>query len=363
MTPGSPSNRVVIVVLAVVAGCVTLLFAAALVLAYPQGVDLQIPLRAAQRWGAGLPPYVPAPPGVRVGPDLPFLYPPFLLPLVSPLLAVPREPLLIGWSAVCFCLAIYSCRRLGIPYVAALPIMLWPPFLEGILGGNVQIAVFAAFVTAFWRWPVQAAWRPWAKDETALCATSLADGLLATSVGALKVTQVHAWLLILRERPATAIRAALLLGVVALATVPATGLALYGAWLGQLSAAADPALGILGSPAAYFLPPALALGLLVATMLLVRWVPHPDAALWVGILMIVGSPSVQTFGWLFALPGLLVVRREIALICALLLATDYAILRWTALGLLVATLILSNRWPTLRQGVPKRPDARTATAG
>lgn len=349
LTPGARPNRMLLLGLTVVAGVGTLLYAAALLLVFPQGVDLEIPLRAAQRWAVGQPPYLPAPPGVRVGPQLPFLYPPFVLPLVSPLLSLPRMPLLVGWSAACFLVAVYSCRRLGIPVPAAIAAMLWPPFLEGILGGNVQIPVFAAFVTAFWRWPERPDWTPRTKGEAELRAASVTDGSLAAAVGLLKVTQFHAWLLVLRSRPRAAVGAALLCAVLIGATLALTGTRVYGDWLAQLSAASDPRLGILGDPLAYGFPQWVSIALLALTAVLVLWIPLNEAPLWLGILLVLGSPSLQTFGWLFLLPSLVVIRGEVGLICALLLATNVGPLRWLALAVTTAALLLAPRWPSLRR--------------
>ena len=76
-------------------------------------VDIEIPLRAADRWIQGSQPYLASSFAAPVGYDLPFLYPPVVLPFLVPL------------------------------------ILAWPPFAEGILGGNVQVLLVAAFVAVF----------------------------------------------------------------------------------------------------------------------------------------------------------------------------------------------------------------------
>ncbi len=62
------------------------------------GIDMQIPLDAAERWMAGGLPYEPD--GFRPGQNAnpPFLYPPVVLPLFAALTAVPRT--LVVWGAV-----------------------------------------------------------------------------------------------------------------------------------------------------------------------------------------------------------------------------------------------------------------------
>ncbi|HSL34890.1 MAG TPA: hypothetical protein VK871_14655, partial [Candidatus Limnocylindrales bacterium] len=91
--PPGPSARIERIVVAVIAGLallVTLLTLRDLLIYYPYGVDLEIPLRAAARWTSGGEPYLPESFDVIAGPELPFLYPPVVLPFVAPLLAVPR---------------------------------------------------------------------------------------------------------------------------------------------------------------------------------------------------------------------------------------------------------------------------------
>ena len=64
---------------------------------YPIGVDLEIPLRAAERWLAGADPYPASAFSAGSGPDLPFLDPPFVLPLIAPLTFLPRTIVFIAW--------------------------------------------------------------------------------------------------------------------------------------------------------------------------------------------------------------------------------------------------------------------------
>ncbi len=118
---------------------------------YPIGVDLEIPLRAAERWLGGGDPYPASAFDAPNGPDLPFLYPPFVLPIVAPLTLLPRGVVFVAWTVVLVVAAYTSCRGLGFgPLVAGL-VMLWPPFAEALLGGNVQILLFAAFAALMYR--------------------------------------------------------------------------------------------------------------------------------------------------------------------------------------------------------------------
>lgn len=143
---GSTSDRILRAVLWLLLAVVTAIAWHDVLARYAVGIDVEIPLRAAQRWIDGGQPYRPesflAPPG----PDLPFLYPPFVLPFIAPLLAVPRWLIAIGWAGIELAVAAWSCRRLAIPWRWVPFVLCWPPFAEGLLGGNIQVVLFGAFV-------------------------------------------------------------------------------------------------------------------------------------------------------------------------------------------------------------------------
>ena len=61
-------------------------------------VDLEIPLRAAERWQAGQPPYLASAFTSPPGATQPFLYPPFTLPFLALLTGLPRA--FVGTVAV-----------------------------------------------------------------------------------------------------------------------------------------------------------------------------------------------------------------------------------------------------------------------
>ena len=65
-------------------------------------------------------------------------------------------------------------------------------------------------------------------------------------------------------------------------------------------------------------------------MLLAFVVPPRHAAAWLGILMIAGNPSLRIFSMLYLVPGLLLIRREIALLAALLVASYFPPALWLA---------------------------------
>lgn len=344
-TAGTPSNRLFRFALGVLAGAIILAVARNLVLSFPTGVDLEIPLRAAERWLHGGEPYVASSFQVESGPGLPYLYPPFLLPLLAPLTSAPRSLVLAAWCAVCGLSALATLRRLAVPWRYVPGFLLWPPFLEGILGGNVQILLFAAFVFAFWaQSSAQPAERPFARLAGSGFAPAWRAGL-AASIGLLKITQVHAWLLALRANPRNALLAASVFAALVASTLPLTGFSIYLGWLHQLQRASDPAWIPGGPGIGRVLPSLLVAPVVLASALATFKVPRGTAATWTGVLLIVGSPSLHSFGWLFLLPALLTVRAEIALIAVLCLASYGVALYWLAFVLVVGCLALGHRWP------------------
>lgn len=325
-----------------------------LIATYPVGVDLEIPLRAARRWLDGGQPYLSGSFQAGPGYDLPFLYPPFVLPIVAPLLALPRLLVTVIWLGLGILVAVWTCRQLAIPW-RWIPLgLLWPPFFEALLGGNVQLILFAAFAALMYARPGGVApWHPVDRDPGDGDRPALVDGLLAVANGALKVSQVHPWVLLLRRRPRAAVLGAAVVVAIVLATLPLTGIELWFDWLAQLNRANDPSWPRIGSSFTQYLPWPVGLGVTVATLGLAFVVPRRHAGAWLGILMVVGGPSLRTFGLLYLLPSMLLVRREFALVAAFLLATYMVAGIWLAVILIAATLVLGLRYPALLEPVPE----------
>ncbi|HZM00974.1 MAG TPA: glycosyltransferase 87 family protein, partial [Planctomycetota bacterium] len=350
------STALRIVRLALLAALVVLVLqrAVAITRTFELGVDLEIPLRAAERWLDGGRPYDPAAFQVAEGPGLPFLYPPFLLPLLAPLAGLPRQPVLLAWVAACLLSALAACRRLGLPPAWWPLAVLWPPFLEGIWNGNVQVHLFAAFVCALFEPVPRGADGPRPRDGSRPETIGAPQGLLAALVGSLKASQVHAWLLVARLRPRAALLGALPLAAVVLLTLPAAGPGLYREWLAQADRATDPSWPPIGAPLSLLVPRPVAIAVSAASLLLVFLLPRRQAAPWTGLLLVAAAPTVHTYAWLFLLPAMLVVRREIALVAALYFASYHAAGWWLGFALVAVALGLAGRYPALRH-VPAQP--------
>jgi len=283
-------------------------------------VDLEIPLRAAERWTAGLPPYQPEAFASPPGATQPFLYPPYLLPFLAALTMLPREVVAVVWVALLMLTAVLACRRLAIPWRWMPLVLAWPPFSEGIFGGNVQVLLFAAFVYLFWQAP-NASERVPRVGASATSATE--SGGLSTFIGAIKVSQLQPWIYVLRHRPLAALGALAVLG------------------------ASDPGWDLGGIAVTRFLPglPGLAI---VALCLVAAWfVPKRTAGEWIGVLSTVGSASLHIFGMLFLGPALLTIRRELALLAVISITTYSYLGSWTGIAICALAFAAGTRWPQL----------------
>ena len=313
---------------------------------WPAGVDLEIPLRAAARWAGGSQPYPASAMLVQSGPDLPFLYPPYLLPLLVPIAGLPRDAVIDFWLVGGLLVSIWACRRLGIPWPAVPFVLAWPPFLEGLTTGNVQVFAFAAFVALFYApadGPAGVRPRPRAFER----ARALPSGLLAAAIGALKVTQLLPLASLVRLQVRAVVVAVLALAALVIVTLPFTGAAAYGDWLAQLQRAADPAWapGGLTLGRSVGIPDAAVIAGGVAIALAAR---GRDLGAWLGIALLLATTSVHGYTFLFLLPGLLTIRRDLVIPIAALFLGFYPGAWWLATGLVAAALLCMPRWTWLR---------------
>jgi hypothetical protein len=324
--------------LAVLAALVCVAGGAVTLATQPFMVDLEIPLRAAERWAAGGQPYL-APAfgaGVRAY-DLPFLYPPPVLPLLAPFAALPRIVVIVPWIAATVGAAVWLCRRLGIPWVAVPIALAWVPFSEGLVGGNAQVLFVAAFAAVFFG-PPGGPWQPRQRDPAAAASSRRAagDGLATAVLPALKLNQPHAWVALLRRRPAGAVVGLLGMAGIALFTLPLTGIELWRDWLEQVARAADPGWVLRGSALVSLFPVPVSVGLAVISVIAVAALPTSRLVAGTGLLLVVGVPSLRNYGALFVLPALFEVRRELALVAVICIGLGAAPLVWTGILLLAA---------------------------
>lgn len=326
-----------------------------LVISYPPYVDAEIPLRATERWMAGGQPYLASSFAAQPGYDLPFLYPPPVLPLVAPLTLLPRELVWTVWCGACLAAGVFAVRRLGFRWHFVPFVLLWPPFAEAIIGGNAQVVLFAAFATVFWTG--RGASRTVGPHERK-APTNARDGVFAALVPFLKVSQPHALVALLRIRPGAAVIGIAFLAGVVVATLPLTGPDLWGAWLAQLGRAADPAWAIGGASLTRGLPPLVGAVGLGATIVGCLVVPRRRLGAWAGVLTVLGAPSLRIFGVQFCLPAMIEIRREIALVAAMLVATYTLPGLWAGIALVTVAFAAAERYPLFSE--PGGVDPSTA---
>jgi hypothetical protein len=362
-TQSSPANRQLrrgLVALLVIA--TIMVVPAALARAIP-GIDLDIPLRAASRWVTGGQPYVASSFALTEGTGLPYLYPPWLLPLLAPFTFLPQTIVVGAWLAFVAGASAWTCHRLSVPWKMVPLVLLWPPFVEGLVSGNVQMLQLAAFTALFFlpgrsweprpRLTGEPDQHPDAKPRT-LRHDGL-DGVLAAGVGALKYTQLLTLVWLLRRRPRAAILGGLALAGVAVAMLPFTGISVYSDWLAQLGRAADPNWALTGGPLSMLVGRPLATAVAVVAVIAMFFVRGRDAGAWVGIALVVAAPSIHGFGMLFLLPAILVLRRDLAITIALLIARYNIYAWWIAIVVTVVALAASNWIPELRAPVKEEP--------
>jgi hypothetical protein len=353
---GSGPNRLLRVGLSVIAiAIVAWSLLNHLLFVYPFSVDLEIPLRAAQRWVDGGQPYLASAFSSPPGPTQPFLYPPFTLPFLAALLTVPETLLQFAWFLICLGCAVVAIRRLAFPWLWVPFALAWSPFAEPIIGGNIQVVLFLAFVVLFWRGVARTPeFRPVERDVAEPSESAGRLGILAALNGAFKASQVQPWLFLAHHRPVAAtIGAGLIIAIIAV-TLPITGIDPWFEWVRQLGRATDPTWDLGGIAIGRFAPPGVGLAITVLTSLAVLLLPiRPGAAAWIGVLSVWGTPSLHPFGLLFLVPAMILIRRELALVAATLIATTTYQGSWAGIVLVSLALLGSLRYPGLRE--PTRP--------
>ena len=231
-------------------------------------------------------------------------------------------------------------------------VLLWPPFSGAIAAGNLQAVMFAAFAWLYWDRARLGDPRPVAREPVASTRPALIDGLLAALIPATKVSQGHAFVGLLRLRPRAAIFGALAVAMAVAALLPLVGPSVWVAWLEQLARAADPTWPLRGSSLTRDLPAIATTAFAGLTMLAALAVPRARAGAWIGLLTVIGAPTLRLQGVIFAVPAMLELRRELCLVAAILVATYTFEGLWLGIGLVAVAYALSARFPVLLEQRP-----------
>jgi hypothetical protein len=286
--------------------------------------DLGIYLRAGQHFLDGSAVYAQTPlasqPLDRTW--YPFLYPPFTLPFFG-LLSLLPVPVSHGlWVAGSLTLGLLALRLIGLPWRWVIPVIVWPPFFEGLWVGNVAVPALFLFAIG-----------PW-----------LGAGLVLGAVFKSYTAVATLWLA--RERSWLQLAAGLAI-VVALiaATLPLTGTQLWSDWLDglrvyQSSQRLLPSLYGLGLPRFVPFPVYAAAALLaIAGAWLVR---GRDSLARFGTATVVAAPSLFGHGMLMAVPSILSLRTAWAWLAIGLLSTPDGALWWLAIGVVTASWLVAE---------------------
>jgi hypothetical protein len=349
---GSRGNRLVRFGLACATGLAVALAWVGLLQKGAWGVDLSIILDATERWLAGGSPYVP---GAVTDPDtfgLPMLQPPYFLVAAAPLTFLPRVAVLVTWILLLAVVAAVAVRRTGVRGWWLAAVLAWPPVAEGVVTGNVQVVSFAAFAALFWAGSRGGAEVGEGGSTLRRSRRPMVDGLLGASIIALKVSQVQAWSHVLGRRPMAAIAAATCVALGVLITVIVTGPQLWSDWVAQLSSASSAGVVAWGYSVVGPLDPPLQALLIGASVIAAMMVRGPRAAVIVGLLFVIASPSLRMHGLVYLVPAMLFVRREIAMVGALLISLYLPALVWAGIALITGTAIAAIRLEGLREPPP-----------
>jgi glycosyl transferase family 87 len=346
--PGTRATTAVRVAFGALAVVVFIRSAIPILTTFPVALDAIIPLEAAKRWLAG---------GVVYAPDgftnqnllPPFLYPPFVLPLVAPFTLPPEILVRWAWVAVLLGLALLTMRRLAIPWVIVPFVLLWTPMLGGLWGGNVSVAMFAAFVAAFWRTPARHDLDPEPRDLDGAEPPDARVAWLAASVASIKLSQAQAWLAMAGRSLRAAVLGALPWVAVVVVTLPLVGLDSYGAWLAQLGRASDPSWAPMGPSLLHYLGTTAFTILTLASFVVALRLRGRDTGVWLGLVMLLVTPNMHNHSALFLLPALLRIRREVALVAAMLTGTLTYEGWWLGIALVTVVMLAGQRWPFLRE--------------
>jgi hypothetical protein len=217
--------------------------------------------------------------------QLPFVYPPFLLPVFAALSRLPSVVAIAIWESLAIAAVILALRLLGVRR-AWIPLMfLWPPIIVGLSVGNAAPFGFLG-LAAGWRWG----------------AALVLGGVfkIQAAIPSLWLLREHRW------RPFLLGCAAI--AVLVLLTLPLTGFAVYLDWLRGLAAFQETLRrfpGEKGSALQRYLPEALAIALAVLAGIVAVLASGRMGLSRFGIVALVASPTLYIHGFTFLLPAAL----------------------------------------------------------
>jgi hypothetical protein len=273
---------------------------------------------------------------------LPYLYPPPTVVLFAALAALPGDLGGVLFVAGSVALAFFGLRQIGLSVVWSLAFLLWPPMFNGIMSGNVAIALFGLFALA----PV------------------LGAGLVISPM--FKPYTVIQALWLLRERRWAAIVAGVVVVAAAcILTLPLVGgLQAWRDWIAALGAFAESEQAVRqlrGIALERYAVPTVAvlIAAVALTVVALRRRGGPSLA-GLGVATIVAQPTLYLHGFTVAAPAMLALRSAWLWLAAAALAVVgppilHGRFEWPGPWLALAVVVASWALPALRR-VPDQPD-------
>jgi Glycosyltransferase family 87 len=240
--------------------------------------------------------------------DYPYLYPPFTLPFVAVLAALPFPLVATAWVALQVVAAVLTFRLIGIRPRWWLVLLAWPPVFQGLFVANVSI--FAGFLFAAGPW--------------------FGAGLLLA--GVFKVYSALAGLWLARERRwRPIVTAVVALAAVSLMTLPLTGIERWREWIAGLvwfrqSQDLLPN-SLYGIALPHYLPQIVAVAIGAAVVAAAWFARRTEGLARFGVATIVASPSLYAHGIIPGLPAMTTLR-----------------LRWAWLVVAVTSVVPGEAW-------------------
>jgi hypothetical protein len=281
--------------------------------------DLGIYLKAGAHFVAGTPVYLQTPMTARPTDltDYPFLYPPLTLPPFAVLSMLPTPIAQAIWVSGSLALGLAALRIFGLPWRWLVFVAVWPPLFQGLWVGNVAVPALALFALG-----------PW-----------LGEGLVVGAIFKSYTGLAALWLVCERRWRQLAAGVAVVV-VLAVITLPLTGIGSWGAWIDALRLYQTSQVNVpvlYGFGLLKFVPLPVFVALAVAALAAALRVSGRESLARLGTATIVASPSLWGHGLLVAMPSLLSLRAPWLWLAIGVTSAPDGLQWWWAIGLIVAS--------------------------
>jgi Glycosyltransferase family 87 len=261
--------------------------------------------------------------------NYPYLYPPFTLPFVGLLSALPYPLVAAVWVALQLGAALLTFRLVGIRPRWWIVLLAWPPVFQGLFVANVSIFAGLLFAAG-----------PW-----------FGEGLVLA--GVFKVYSALAGLWLARERRWRPIIVAVAaLAAISLLTLPLTGIDRWREWIGGLAWFRESQdilpNSLYGIALAHYLPQLVALAVAAAVVAAAWFARRTEGLARFGVATIVASPSLYAHGIIPALPAMTTLRLRWAWLLVAITSVVPGEAWWFAIGLIcISWFLLVLRRPAI----------------